>query len=178
MRYFSKFPKMFYDVEGNGNEKLIPDIFRRIKIKDKIRDNISLLDKYDVQDNEKPEDVAYKVYGSPEYYWVVLMTNKIQNRYFEWPLSNLAFEGYMNAKYDNPNGIHHYEKPQTSGRTTSNGPGDFDYLIECNSDDPLGGPVTNYEYEQRLQDSRRQIMLLQPNFLQAFVKEFERLARQ
>ena len=40
MRYFSKFPKMFYDVEGNGNEKLIPDIFRRIKIKDKIRDNI------------------------------------------------------------------------------------------------------------------------------------------
>ena len=46
--YFSKFPKILYDIKQDNNFKVVTDIFRRIKVREKIKDNISLLDKYDV----------------------------------------------------------------------------------------------------------------------------------
>ena len=68
--------------------------------------------------------------------------------------------------------IHHYEITQTSGRTTSNGPNDYSYLVECNSDEDGASPVTNREYEQRLQDKFRSIRLLDQRYLPTFVSEF------
>ena len=76
-RYFEQFPLMLYDIKANGYYKLVPDIFRRIKTKDKIKKNVSLLDVYDVEDGEKPEDVAYKIYGETNLFWVVSMINYI-----------------------------------------------------------------------------------------------------
>lgn len=176
--FFSRFPKIGYDINADGNVKVVPDIFRRIKMRDKIKDEVSLLDAYDVNDNEKPEDVAYKMYGDADYYWVVLMMNQITNRYFDWPLSNQAFESYVKEKYTNPAGIHHYEKTQTSGTQTGNGPADFRHCIEVNADEPGATSVSNYEYEQRLQDQKRQIKVLNPNYLSAFIKEFDKLVRR
>ena len=178
MAYFSQFPKLIYDIAGNGNEKVLPDIFRRIKIRDKVKDNFALLDKYDVEPGEKPEDVAFKVYGSAEYWYVVCIMNNIVNRYHDWPKSYQAFEDYVNDKYANPAGIHHYEKLQVSGHTTPEGPGDFDHYVEVNSDDPDGQSVSNYEYEQRLEDNKRQIKILNPSFLPSFLDEFTRLVRK
>ena len=103
--------------------------------------------------------------------------NNIKDRYYDWPLSYQAFESYVKDKYDNPSGIHHYEITQSSGTTTSNGPDDYDYLIEVNSTQPGAIAVTNYEYEQRLQDKKRQIKLLKPGFLRSFETEFEKLVR-
>jgi len=178
MAYFSQFPKLIYDIAGNGNEKVLPDIFRRIKIRDKVKDNFALLDKYDVEPGESPETVAFKVYGSTDYWYVVCIMNNITNRFHDWPKSYQAFEDYVNDKYDNPAGIHHYEKLQVSGHTTPEGPGDFDHYIEVNSDDPDGQSVSNYEYEQRLEDKKRQIKILNPSFLPSFLDEFTRLVRK
>ena len=176
--YFANFPKLIYDIKGNGVEKVIPDIFRRIKIRDKVKDTYALLDKYDVDAGEKPEDVAYKVYGSTDYWWVVCIMNNIVNRYHDWPKSFQQFEEYVNDKYDNPEGIHHYEKSQTSGDATGDGPGDYSYKVEVNSTDADAQSVSNYEYEQRLEDNKRQIKLLNPSFLPTFLDEFNRLVRR
>lgn len=176
--YFTLFPKLIYDNQGNGNSKLVPDIFRRIKLKSKISDNVSLYDTYDVQDNEKPEDVAFKIYGSVDYYWVVCLVNDIKNRYYDWPLSNYAFEEFVNDKYDNPAAIHHYEVLQSSGRQTGEGPEDYSQFIEVNSDATGAQSVSNYEYEQRLQNQKRQIKILNPAYLSAFVEEFRKLIRK
>ena len=67
---------------------------------------------------------------------------------------------------------------QSSGGTTQDGPGNFDHVIEVNSDDADGQSVSNYEYEQRLQDQKRQIKLLDKAYLNTFVEEFERLVRR
>ena len=88
--FFTQFPKIRYDMDGNEDFKLVPDIFRRIKIRNKVRDNFSLYDSYDVENGEKPEDVAFKIYGSADYFYVILMMNRVTNRYFEWPLSHLS----------------------------------------------------------------------------------------
>jgi len=176
--YFSRFPKITYDIKGDGVVKVIPDILRRIKIKDAIKENFSLLDKYDVQNNETPEIVSYKVYGTTEYYYVILLINNITDRYYDWPLSDQEFEEYVNNKYANPGAIHHYEKVQSSGPTTGSGPEDYDHLIEVNSTDPDAESVSNYEYERRLQDQKRQIKILDPAYLSAFEREFKKLIRR
>ena len=177
MAYFEKFPKILYDIDNTKNYKLVTDILRRVKVRGAIRDNAVLFDKYDVDSGDSPETVAYKIYGSVRYYYVILLLNDIKDRYYDWPLSYQAFESYVKDKYANPSGIHHYEITQSSGTSTSNGPDDYDYLIEVNSTQPGAVAVTNYEYEQRLQDKKRQIKLLKPGFLKAFETEFEKLVR-
>ena len=60
MSYFSRFPTMIYDIKGNGNYKLLPDILRRVKQRAAIKQGQFVFDNYDVVDGEKPEDIAYK----------------------------------------------------------------------------------------------------------------------
>ena len=175
-KFFSAFPKIEYNLTGvNGNTTLVTDIFRRVKIRSKIADNVSLLDKYDVHDGEKPEDVAYKIYGTQDYFWVVTLVNNIVNRYYDWPLPEFTFQQFVADKYDNPDGIHHYEITQSSGKQTGDGPADYSHKIEVNSDTPGAESVSNIEHERRLQDKKRQIRLLQPAFLDAFLEEFKLL---
>jgi len=176
--YFSQFPKMIYDIKGNGHYKLVPDIFRRVKIKSKIKDNLTLLEVYDVDDGERPEHVAFKLYGDTDYFWVVCMINNIENVYYDWPLSNIQFESFLKDKYDNTEAVHHYEKLQSSGPQIGGGPEDYSHMIECNSTDAGAGAVTNAEYERRLLDKKRQIKVLEPKYLGLFVEEFKNLIRQ
>ena len=177
--FFSQFPKINYNLSGvNGNTNNVTDIFRRVKIRSKIADNVSLLDKYDVAEGEKPEDIAYKIYGDADYFWVITLVNNIVNRYYDWPLPEFAFQQYIKDKYSNPDGIHHYEVTQPSGKQTGDGPADYSHKIEVNSDYPGAQSVSNREYEQREQDKKRQIRVLSPQYLGAFEEEFTKLIRR
>ena len=173
--YFNKFPKGNYDLAGNGQFKLVTDLMRRVKVRSKIVDEASLYDKYDVPSGENPEDTAFKHFGDPELHWVILLTNNITDRYYDWPLSFQDFETFIKDKYANPDGIHHYEVTRSSGKTTGNGPDDYSHKIEVNSDATGAQSVSNREFEQRLQDQKRQINLLNPQFLGLFIEEFEKL---
>lgn len=176
MLYFSQFPKTQYNISGNvGDEKTITDIWRRVKVRSKIANNVSLLDKYDVEEGESPETVAYKIYGDTDYFWVVCLMNNIVNRYYDWPLDEYNFQQYVADKYSNPEGIHHYEVLQSSGKQTGEGPSDYTHFIECNADEPGAQSVSNIEYERRLQDKKRQINILLPQYLQSFEEEFVEL---
>ena len=175
MSFFNRFPKMSYDIKGNGNFKLVTDIIRRVKIKSAIKDNSALFDKYDVQSGDSPETVAYKIYGDAKYHWVIILMNDITDRYYDWPLKDQDFETYVNQKYENPGAIHHYEITQSSGPQTGNGPDDYAHKIEVNSTVTGAESVSNYEYERRLQDEKRQIKLLDPAYLPEFENEFNKL---
>jgi len=175
--YFSQFEQGYYDLKGDGNQKLVTDLMTRVKVRAKIIDEASLYDKYDVPGGERPEDTAFKHFGSAQYHWIILMTNNITDAFYEWPMSEQTFETFLVDKYTNPDAIHHYEVTQSSGKTKENGPEDYSYLIEVNSDATGAQSVSNREYEQRLQDSRRQIQLLNPSYLNTFLEEFNELVR-
>tara|TARA_B100001057_G_scaffold499993_1_gene612867 strand:+ start:3122 stop:3649 length:528 start_codon:yes stop_codon:yes gene_type:complete len=172
MAYFDRFPTGRYDIAGDKNYKLVTDIFKRIKVRSKIQAEASLYDTYDVPAGERPEITAFKHFGSADLHWVILLTNNITDAYHDWPMSNSDFETFVFDKYANPDAIHHYEVAQSSGKTTSN---DFSHVLEVNSDHPGAQSVSNYEYEQRLQDEKRKIKLLQPQFLNVFIEEFDKL---
>ena len=175
--YFSQFEQGYYDLKGDGNEKLVTDLMTRVKVREKIIDEASLYDKYDVPSGERPEDTAFKHFGSAQYHWVILMTNNITDAFYEWPMSEQTFETFLEDKYTNPGAIHHYEVTQSSGITKAQGPEDYSYLIEVNSDAAGAQSISNREYEQRLQDSRRSIQLLSPSYLNTFLEEFNELVR-
>jgi len=176
MSYFRNFPLMAYDVKGNKDYKLLPNILRRVKLRAGIRSGTFLFDNYDVKDGERPEDVAFKWFGDAEYHWVILMTNNVTDRYYQWPLSQPQFQEHLEDKYGlaNIDAVHHYEKTQDSGVTSSR---DFSHLVECNSDDGDPAIISNRQYEQRKQDEYRQIRLLDRRFLKPFVEEFESLIK-
>lgn len=171
-KYFSYYPKILYDVEGNGNPKVITNLLRRVKIKNGLKESASLFDEVEVQNGETPEILADNFYGDQKYYWIILLFNNIKDRFYDWPLDNVQFESYVNDKYTNPNAVHHYEITQESGPTSSS---DDSHKIQVNSTTPGATAVTNYEYEERLQLKKRLIRVLRPQFLSLFMVEFTSL---
>ena len=175
--YFNKFPLRVYDVKGDKNYKLLPDILRRVKLRSSLSSSRFIFDKYDVKENENPEDVAFKYYGDAEYHWVVLMVNNITDRYYQWPMTQPHFAEFLTDKYGagNEDSIHHYELAQTSGKTTSS---DSSHMLEVNSDTENATAITNREFEERVQNDIRQIRLLDQRYLDTFVEEFFTLIRK
>ncbi len=178
--YFSKFPLIPYQISTQDSLKLVPDILRRIKIRESLRAGSSLFDKYDVKENENPEDVAFKWFGSANLHWVILITNNVLDRYYDWPLNQVEFAEFLKDKYGagNEDAVHHYEITKSSGKTSSSGPSDYSHKVEVNSDEDNASSVSNREYEERIQDKKRQIQLLNKGLLGSFIEEFERLVRQ
>ena len=168
---------MIYDMKNDGNYKLLPDILRRVKLRAKVKSGGMIFDRYDVKEGERPEDIAFKWFGDPELHWVILMTNNVTDRYYGWPMNSVQFAEFLTDKYGagNEDGIHHYEVTQDSGRTTGQGPSDYSHLVEVNSDTDNASIISNREYEEREQDKKRQIQLLDKSLLGDFITEFDRL---
>lgn len=178
--YFGKFPLIPYQISTQDSLKLVPDILRRIKIRESLRAGSSLFDRYDVKENENPEDVAFKWFGSSNLHWVILITNNVLDRYYDWPLNQVQFAEFLTDKYGagNEDAVHHYEITKSSGKTSSSGPSDYSHKVEVNSDEDDASSVSNRQYEERIQDKKRQIQLLNKGLLGSFIEEFERLVRQ
>jgi len=168
--YFTNFPKVAYDVRGTNIPQLMTDITRRVAMTVNTKKNLQLLDYYDVRDGETPEYIADKYYGNVELHWLILITNDIVDYYSQWPLGVNAFEEFVYNKYENVDAIHHYEVYQESGDTTK--------LIELPNESATSIPVdaiaiTNYEYEEALNNDRRRIRLIKREYAPQIIKEFE-----
>ena len=172
--YFNKFGKIQYGFDKE-NFKIVTDVMKRVKVRDKIINELSLYDKYDVKSGDTPESIAFKHFGDVNLHWVILLTNNITDRYYDWPMTEQEFELFIKDKYSNPDGIHHYEITQSSGKQTGNGPDDYTHKLEVNSTTSGAQSVSNREYESRLQDNKRIIKLLNTAVLQSFISEFNDL---
>ena len=170
--YFNTIPKIYYDSENKKQPKIVTNLLRRVGIRAKVKTNTLLFDTYKVKEGETPEIIAHKLYGDTELHWVVMLVNNITDRYHDWPMNNLQFNTYLNQKYTNTDGVHHYEIEQQSGDTTTK--------IEVTDliNYPSASTVTNYEYEQKRQDELREIRLLDPQYIKDFVREYKLLMNE
>ena len=166
--YFAQFPLNIYDSVGDETYKLVTHLLKRVTIRAKVKANTLFFDTYDVREGETPEMIADKLYNDPELHWIVLMVNDITDRYHQWPKNQNQFLTYINDKYTNISGTHHYEINQTSGDTTIK-----INIGTDNTDYPTATLITNYEYEEERQDTLRKIRLLSPEYVTDFVSEFK-----
>ena len=168
--YFTNFPFVLYDSVGNGNFKVVTNLLKRVAVRSKVKINTALFDTYDVKDGETPEIIADMLYDDSELHWIILLLNDITDRYHQWPQNTNQFIAYVNDKYSNIDATHHYEISQVSGDTTIK----IDIGTD-NTEHSGASVVTNYEYEEDLQDKKRKIRLLDPTYVEDFVAEFKKL---
>jgi hypothetical protein len=169
--YFAAMPQIFYDGTGKQqNWKVVTNLLRRVKVRQLSKAHASVFDTYDIKEGETPEMIAHKLYGDAELHWIILLTNEITDRYHGWPLSTPQFIAFVKEKYDDPDGAHHYEISQVSGDTSV-----VLNVGTTNADYPTATLITNFEYEEKLQDSIRNIKLIDPSYVEQFVSEYKTL---
>jgi len=158
--YFDKFPYDVYSLDDRQTVQLVKDIFRRITISEELKQNYIIFYFYDVKDGETPEILADKFYGDPNYHWVILHVNEIIDPRFDWPLSTFQLQKFVAGKYGlaNVQSTHHWE----------DGTGNW-----VNNDYPLATAISNFSYEETLNENKRRIKILKPNYLMDLEIEFD-----
>lgn len=94
MTYFSNFPVTTID-----GTSIVRDIIKRVQISSSTKKSKVMFEKYQIRDGQKPEDVAFEVYGRPELHWLVLLVAEMQNPYLDWPRSDKEFDRYIQKNY-------------------------------------------------------------------------------
>ena len=163
----------------------------RGKLREDIFAEASVFTKYKIISDDRPDNVAFEVYGDANLDWLVLTCNNIINVYEEWPMTQINFENYLLEKYgtyENINATHHFETTEvknTSGVVIlpAGLEVDSNYSITFFDEKTEGmttvnspvTEVTNYMYEDRLQEDRRNIFLLKPRFLNIVKDDLEEM---
>ena len=161
--YFDKFKQIYYEFIINGKSELrtVKDITTNVRFRKKILSQITLYDEYDIKDGETPDIISAKIYGSSEYHWVIMLANERFNHLEDFPKGNYAFELYVQDKYgDSLYDTHHYED--------SNG-----FVVNNFATDSY--PVSNYEYENRVNESKRRIKIISPATLSLILANYKSL---
>jgi len=121
MSYSRELPDLEYlsqspDRKSNGDYIKVKNIFKRPKLREDIKNAITAFNYYQVEDGERPDQVAEKLYNDPSLDWVILITNNITNIKNDWPLDTESFNNYVLEKYGSEENLyqaHHYETVET-----------------------------------------------------------------
>jgi len=183
--YFTLFPTLLYSFANENNGRYVTDIMRRVKVRDRLLDEATLYDLYFVRDGETPDVLAAKMYGNAELHWILMHTNKIIDPFFEWPISSVNLNHFVENKYGvDKNNIHHYElsspKPWRNGMfmPTPAEFATFDPEYTAKVWDPTTeeiNPITNAEYEEKLNDDKREIRIFKKELISDFMRELQAL---
>lgn len=161
--YFDKFPIIFHSyLNKDGREVLVRlrDVTRNARVRKEILSNITMYEEYAIQDGETPEHVSEKFYDSPDYHWVIMLLNERYDYVSDWPMSSARMKDYVEGKYANQLATHHYE--------------DSNRLV-VPSTWPGAISVSNFEYEERINESKRQIKMITSPMLSLLLEDFDKI---
>ena len=197
--YFSLIPDFEY-VSRLPNAKIsdyitVKNLFKRVFLREDIFQNLTFFKKYTVVGNDRPDNVANQVYEDSTLDWLILLANNIVNIPNEWPLPQADFDRYLLEKYDNDynkiyNGVHHYETVEVkdSNNVTIVPKGlevssdynviyyDF-YLGGITEANNITRPVTNFQYEENLENKKREIFILKPEYISIVLDDIEDITK-
>ena len=195
-RYFRNIPDFEYvnrtkDGQFISNYTQLKNFFKKGKIREDLFQDLTVFEKYSIRGDDRPDNVANEIYGDPTLDWVVLLSNNIVNIYNEWPLSQQAFETYVLDKYKTLaklDEVHHYESNEvkdssgviifpkgvrvSAGQSVSYFEPLSDEQVTVN---PVSKAITNYQYEQSINDKKRRIFLIKPIYLNVVFDDLEEM---
>ena len=199
--YFRKLPNLDYPTllktkQSNTDYVETKNLFRRVKIREDLFSNFVVFDQYKIIGDERPDNVAEKVYGDDNLDWVILMANNIIDMKNEWPMTQNDLSTYINEKYTQKEltYIHHYETIEFRDRNNqllvpAGKVVDESFTIEYylggsglrnNGQLKTASPirsVNNYENEVEINDKKRTINVIKEDVLGLFLKDFNRIMK-
>ena len=194
MSYFRELPNLEFQnflesSTGSQDYILLKNIFVRGKLRDDLQNIFTVFNKYEIEDDERPDQVADKLYGDSFLDWVVLVTSNIINFQDEWPLTQQQLYDYVENKYgvEKMNGTKYFKTKEVR-RKRDNAlilPPDLtvDKTFSIPDPDTVGNilypatGVTNYEWETEKNDKKRLIYVLRPEYLQQFIKDMRDISQ-
>ena len=189
MSYFSYFPTTQYSFNDDKTiTNTVTNVLKRMRMLTKVQSNVLFYDTYFVKEHDTVDLVSEKVYGSSLYHWVIFLTNDIVNPRYDWLLDNTTFNRWVEKKYrgyrvvmedgfdlcfetnekiimenthsatHNADATHHYEDSEG---------------YEVMSTAAGASSISNRTYEEAINENRREINILKPQYLSLFVQEFQ-----
>ena len=192
--YFQQVPDLLYPNRAAGEKTLsnytqVKNLFKRGELREDIYANLAFFTKYQIIGDERPDNVAEKIYDDPTLDWVILLANNINNVQTEWPLTENSYHNFLIDKYETEEKLqetHHYEC--TGVKNTNNAiiveegikvPVGFAVtyydasLTTTVSETNITKTITNLEYENRIQDAKRNIFVLKPRYLNVVFNDLD-----
>lgn len=192
--YFSYLPNLKYssllkNSSGSTTTVEVKNLFRRAKLRDDYKSVATLFEKYKVEGDDRPDQVAEKFYGSTDFDWVVLLSNNITDIRTEWPLQQYDLNIVLNEKYTQQElvSIHHYETIEwrdyknnlivPAGKVV-----DEDFKITYTKGGFLEtvSPIKSvsvFENELNLNDQKRNINLVRADLIPTIIKDMKEIMR-
>ena len=192
--YFRNIPDFEYvsrtaDTKNISEYQKVKNLFRRGKLKNDIFNNLTYFTKYQIVGDDRPDNVAFNVYNDETLDWIVLLSNNITNIQTEWPLDHQSYYNFLIDKYGSEeqiHAVHHYETKQVrdTNRTIIVPEGlkvPQDYSIEFYDSrldsyttmSNITTEITNYEYENKIENEKRNIYVLKPTYLNIILNDME-----
>tara|TARA_B100000927_G_scaffold86356_1_gene69567 strand:+ start:1360 stop:2085 length:726 start_codon:yes stop_codon:yes gene_type:complete len=95
-QFFKNFPDVQYQIDGKVI--YIKDFFRKSRIEQESVNALINYNYYELEDGERPDVAADKLYGNSDLHWTFFLVNDYQN-YYDWFKDNRTFENYIDKKY-------------------------------------------------------------------------------
>lgn len=171
--YFRTFPNLLYTLDDGASYQATKDIFRRtvLTYATKLRESYFLY--YDVKDKETPEIVAHKFYRNTNLHWIILHANEILDPRYDWVLSQQNLIEYIKTKYGENSiyDIHHWEYVVNEGTEAEM------RLVSPIETELYNTSISNWEYEDRINEAKRKIKVVVPELVPALQIEFQKLIK-
>ena len=163
------------------------NLWRRASLLPEYKASITMFDEYLIENGERPEDIAFKLYKNPFYNWVVLVVNDITNFHEQWPKSSSQLQEYCTSKYTNPEATKDYITSEVkmgdniivpAGKVV---PSTFQIVYFNGSNIVTANPVyprTFYQFEEEVNSKKERIQLVKPEFVEDFVENYYRRIRR
>ena len=193
--YFRNVPNFDY-VSRLPNAKIsdyvtVKNFFKRGFLREDIFQELSFFTKYKIKGDDRPDNVAWNFYQESELDWLVLTCNNIVNIQTEWPLTQTNFDRFLLDKYETHeklNDIHHYETIEiknTDGNVLLKEGLEVDKSFSMTYYDDITKKqvtptvftkeITNYQFEDRIENEKRNIYLLKPRYLNIIYDDMEEM---
>ena len=178
MSYFAHLPVIQYNIQGNkyGETYTVRDIFIRNLIKQNVIDKALNFDEHTIEDGERPDTTSYLVYGNVKYDWIIFLTNRMFNPYFDWPLSSQDFQKMIKGKYGS---VERAKKQIFEYRQIVEAETDKTTLKEVIIDkdaynalpDGEKKRITKYDIEFKRNEGNRHIKIIDRRYIEDIMKE-------
>jgi len=180
---FESFPIVSFDVKKNLNYEVMTNIMVRFKINQIITSRRAEYFLYSIEENEKPWEVAHKIYNDATLDWLIFLTNNIYDPQYDWPLSYNDFNVFIKSKYGSipaaKSQVHEYRQILNDQSVLYDGTiiPKRHLVVDSTTYATLGVNsreiVYKYDYEEELNDAKRNIKLIDQRYIGSIINAIE-----
>lgn len=195
--YFSAIPKISYTLDDYITEQIVTDITRRVTLEKEFANNSAFFETYDILENETPEEISYRFYGTTNLHWLILLVNNIVDPRFEWPQTDNQIYEQTEKKYGGSESVFARNRAFDSKDyqvetfflltedSKHKNPTRLTFETTAENGVPTNQPIayadsptiskfdTNYDVEIKKNEEYRNIKILKPEIVEEVVRNYQ-----